>query len=136
MIVGPRLIPRHIGVILVVVIGAAVRVIGEGPPHQAVANAVAAAERVLWLHIPKTGGTTLALVAMKAALKKEGKIAVCACMCSQSKTPTHASRQALSSSPSSCTPCLDVYSLRIMLHVLVVSCDAMCVCDGANHALG
>lgn len=78
MIVGPRLIPRHIGVILVVVIGAAVRVIGEGPPHQAVANAVAAAERVLWLHIPKTGGTTLALVAMKAALKKEGKIAVCA----------------------------------------------------------
>lgn len=85
----------------VVVIEVAVGASGEGSPHQAVANAVAAAERVLWLHIPKTGGTTLALVAMKAALKKEGKIAVCA----RSHNP-HACldpRHILSSCPSFCT---------------------------------
>jgi hypothetical protein len=50
--------------------------IGVEPTHQPVVDAVASAERVLWMHIPQTGGTSLALVAMKAAIKKQGKIGV------------------------------------------------------------
>ena len=46
------------------------------PTHQPVADAVASSERILWMHIPKTGGTSLALVAMKAATNKKGKIGV------------------------------------------------------------